>query len=103
MWLCARVWNCSEAEACWFGALTLGKGDKFCQGPLSSTVISRGYFEEVAPGGTLREGDQEEEMEESTNSSQEAPERWPLPEPGMSVLVERMLCAWHRAGLEMQQ
>lgn len=57
-----------------------------------------GYFEEVAPGVTLREGVQGEEMEESANSSQEAPERCPLPEPGMSVLVERMLRAWHRAG-----
>lgn len=52
-----------------------------------------GLLEEVAPGGTLRAGGQGEGMEETTDSSQEAPARGPLPDPGMSVHVERMLRA----------
>lgn len=67
-------------------------------------LLGLGFSAEVTPGGTPREGEAWEEVEESTGSSQEVPGRWPLAKPGRSVtqsegLVERP-CAWHRAGPE---
>lgn len=48
--MCTRVRHHSATEACWFGALTLGKDDTFCKDAQSSERLLKGWTLISLPG-----------------------------------------------------